>query len=246
MNKNKFTPLTYIIVTTIAILAFLILLALDGRQSGESNNSDIGVTGFGVEATRDYFPVVVDALNNTECEKVFHEGSLQDPRFPYLQELGTELTVTKLPNYNNVALHCYYEFGNDQGFILQFYTYGNDTVIDQTRDDLFSRVNSEYIGELIDKDRIGIMDYSFGTDLNSSECTSTIYHPLNEFEVITVEYFGFDCEESFNLNREVVAVIGHYTFFMIETLYALNDTSTAQQLGAWGYEEYLDSLTFYK
>ncbi|MCA9386724.1 hypothetical protein KC669_01690 [Candidatus Dojkabacteria bacterium] len=245
MNDKKLTPLMYIIVTFIAILGFLILLVIDANPT--SNNSDVSVTGFGEEATRELFPAIAQAFLNTDCDALFHNGYLQDSRFINLSTSGFNLSSEKISPIDNRPLQCFYDLGNGKAFTVKVNTYSSNSIIDATRSDLFTRVNAEYIDTLIDQDRIGILDYSFGTDLaDNTECVSTIFHPLNDFESISIEYFGFDCEDSYNLNREVVTAIGNYIVFMVEDVYVANGTSTEALLDKWGYDEYITNLEFYR
>ncbi len=248
MNKNKFTPLTYIVVTTIAILAFLILLALDGRNDSVNEDSDVGVSGFVEQTTRDLFPTILEGLLRTDCEILFHEGNLEDPRFTNLYEGEYSLEISKLDPYTNVPLQCFYRLNDEQGFIVQVHTYAADSKIDNTRADLFERVNSQYIDLVIDQDRIGIIDYAFGTDkANNDECITTMYHPLNDFEVITIEYIGFDCQDDFNTNREIVSILGNYFVFFMENIYIdYADASTENLLIRFGFNEYIPLLNYYK
>jgi len=249
MKKSiKYLNLLLIIIIAAGLLFIVIRLASIVTTQNQSAK-DAQASGFGANATKDLFAPAAELFSNSLCEDIFNNETLQSDKLPMLKaENLTLTTVSNLESQDYQPLICEYKFEDGRSFTFTVHSYDVNSPIDDSQTALFDRVNGNTLGDTIDSDTMGIMSYFYGTDIvDASVCRTNIYHPINDFEYADILYKGFDCNSTYNLNREISGVFNKYMFNAMEFVYGnFENTTTADLLDKWGFSNLKTNLNFYE
>jgi hypothetical protein len=242
-NKRKLSLFLTFYIFVGAILFFALLAGVIQKSQAPADTS---ATGFGAGATRDFFLPMAEMFNSTPCANILHDGYDENDAFPEINASGFVFVAEQKEAKPDHPLLCNYELGNGKSIEFSVTTYNYNSVIDESKLDLFNRVNAPSFATIIDADRIGIIDYFYGTDkIDPTVCRVNFYHPLNDFEVASILYHGFSCTEIPELNREVTSIFGYFTVTAMERVYATGNQSTAGLLETWGIGHLAEELPTY-
>jgi hypothetical protein len=243
MTEQKSRPdrvATVAIIAALVGLVIVVFLVINLVQKSQSPE-DAQATGFGDEATSDLYAPVAEMFFNTDCETILDGKSSDYPADSELAKLNAEFTSTKLSPEDDTPLTCEYSLGEGKTLTFVVFSYDENSEIDATYFDLYSRVNNEVLSNTIDSGVLGIMDYYFGEDAGTdSSCRTVIYHPLNDFESAQLIYNGFNC------NEIVASYFNVYLFAGVDYVYRnFGATTTEDLLYQWDLADRAPDLTYY-
>jgi len=208
--------------------------------------TDSAASGFGETATQDFNTGTLEAFLNTDCTKIFPNSFFTNPNYTEIQKsLKSDYTFGKKSTIN-IPVDCTYYFNEGKSIKFSIYTYTSNSLIANTRENHFKNVNYVSLNNIYDGARIGIIDTFYGeSKFEINVCSTNLFHPVNDFEYASLQYYGFECSEITELNREVSSIVASYLFFTLENVYLAEGFTTQDLLTAFNSTEYINDLKYY-
>jgi hypothetical protein len=212
-QRRKLTIIGLVVLTIfLGLGSILITQLVRNNQSPE----DSFAGGFGIDATRDLYSQVAETFQVTGCEAflqsydlspIVERHKLLNPeRYKDFDSSKYEIWVNT--NYLNMPKWCDYMINGDMAFTFYLYSYLQDSIIDNSAEELRERVNSQLISEYIVEleNYTNLMKFSYGHALTNTghTCVVNIFHEQNDFEYATLTFDGnISCEEDKELILDI-------------------------------------------
>lgn len=183
---------------------------LQNQQAPE----DTSAYGFGEDAVTTNFDPVRNAIEKTPCS--FYVTDRKLSAYELDLNINTIATDSYGGEYDNLKV-CHFQIDNaeNKAAYLTLKGYAEDAEIDDSRQQLYNRINSQYFlntGNLEEGRLLGEVDYFLGKPqyppqgVNAdNSCMLTLYHVQNDFEYAAVRLKGFNCEED---NSTIISFAG--------------------------------------
>lgn len=200
------------IILLIGLTLFLGVGSILVTQIIRTNQSptDSAASGFGAGATKDLYDDVTNSFANADCSAFLTIDQVTDA-----STLGiTKVEALKYVSEDKLPLICYFGFGSDDKYaVLKLHSYSTDSYIDNSQEELFTRINGEMLNTIDSEAESQGVNYFFGqgrTEDISPICRTTFFHVQNDFEYAELTYYGFDdCEALKSSNDSISKYISN-------------------------------------
>lgn len=187
------------------------ILSSEGT-SQSTNTDDIEVAGFGSTADTSNFAIVEQAFAAPDCTWYLDQAALSNSGNSLLDEIAIQFSHGRdreLEIENDYAKNCFYYFydANENHKIMQFYVkaYNEDSVIDNSAEELYERINTSTITRVIEEGTfLSQVNYSYGESIIEDSCQMNLFHEQNDFEYASIVFNRFGtCDLFTGAAREV-------------------------------------------
>ncbi len=236
-GTSRILSIATLIILSLVFVGGGILVTIQLQQNQAPDETS--AFGFGDEAITSFYDDIDQFFKEADCELLLNDGLVDAGSHGDGQgEPLTNFALTTLyaePPRGNFQKICNYteEEYDPEGinifetFIeLDLYTYGPDSYIYESQDEKKATLNAALFDTIIDEGYYAdlFVDYTYGTVNSATEqtCRLAIYHQYNEFEYLTIDLNGYDCQSA--TTTRLVRLFGRATSsFLHESILLVYD-----------------------
>lgn len=220
---------------TITLIAASVFIAI--RLQTSTAPQQTGAAGYGESADPTLFNDVTLAFSQTDCrffvseEKAIAGGYTEVAKlYAKARQQGKQF-FPQNPVYPN-PLNCLFTFDGPTAIQMKVVTYSSETVIDESPQALYTRVNNNTFEVVFDE---GVLEggyrFFYGrSSVTRGLCVSNIFQDINDFQTITLYYSGFDCEDHIALNEDLSRYIADEVSTMLSDTISYDPANSTFQI----------------
>lgn len=197
-QRKKITIIILVILTLLLGVGSLIITQLIRNNQAPT---DSAASGFGPDASRDKFDIVAEAFQFTNCSAYFPQEivsstieNAKEGNDRYSDLNGSDFEVWRSRDYTQIPKYCEYVINNKMLIEFKLYSYTSNSVIDNSAEELYERVNTQTISKIVteqtDFDDQIVYFYGYGIPNNGGNCVLNFFHKQNDFEYGQITFNG--------------------------------------------------------